>query len=309
MRAFRWLSIRPKSRPSWLRPRDSTNILLAGRRQRPDLEGIQRLEEDSASNGSLRCEVARGGSFGRTSHLLDSERQGHRDYGQHRGGEERETESLDHRRGGGGQVCSDRGWVDRPHDGQQDGQAQGEADALRGADEPRSETFLPRLGPGERRDAERRKADARAQRPDQNPGEHPEIAPADGNARQEAEAYRDQGSRSDQDATDAETVDDPRRAPPSGEEENQRGREKRQAGVERRVAEDLLHVDRQDESGADHRSRQQERKDVRVQDAPPPEESEGQQRGLRTRFDDEEGGKDDKRDHEGHQRRDRKEAV
>src|SRR5207253_4614221 len=93
MRASRSLSIRPKSRPSWLLPRDSTNILLAGRRQRPHLEGIQRLEEDSASNGSLRCEVARGGSFGRTSHLLDSERQGHRDYGQHRGGEERETES------------------------------------------------------------------------------------------------------------------------------------------------------------------------------------------------------------------------
>src|SRR5947207_11832350 len=232
MPAFRSPSIRPESRPSWLRARDSTNILLAGRRQRPHLEEIQWLEEDSASNGSLRCEVARGASFGRTSHLLDSERQGHRDYGQHRGREECETESHDDRRGGGGQVRSDRGRVDRPDDGQQDGQAQGEANALRGADEPRSETFHPRLGPGERRDAERRKADARAQRPEQNAGEHPEIAPADGNARQEAEANRDQGGRSDQDAADAETVDDPRRAPPSSEEENQRRREKGQAGVE-----------------------------------------------------------------------------
>src|SRR5207237_735912 len=85
MQASRSLSIRPKSRPSWLRPCDSTNILLAGRRQRPHLEGIQRLGEDSTSSGSLRCEVAHGGSFGRRAHdLLDSERQGHRDYGQQR---------------------------------------------------------------------------------------------------------------------------------------------------------------------------------------------------------------------------------
>src|SRR2546430_15171404 len=102
MQASRSLSIRPKSRPSWLRPCDSTNILLAGRRQRPHLEGIQRLEGDSTSNGSLRGEVAHGGPFGPTSPPLDLGRPGHPHYRPPRRREERENESPDHPPAGGG---------------------------------------------------------------------------------------------------------------------------------------------------------------------------------------------------------------
>ena len=86
------------------------------------------------------------------------------------------------------------------------------------------------------------------------------------------------------------------------EHDHDRGGQEAHAGLERRVAEDVLHVEGDEEEHREHRERDDEGDDVRAQERPRAEEGEVDHRHARAPLDDHEG--DEGHDRQGEQRQD-----
>src|SRR2546426_2048616 len=69
--------------------------------------------------------------------------------------------------------------IERAGNGQHQGQAKREAEALGGLDQPRGEALFPGFRPGEARDGECWESDARPERPENRPRQDAEIARGD----------------------------------------------------------------------------------------------------------------------------------
>ena len=105
----------------------------------------------------------------------------------------------------------------------------------------------------------------------------------------QSEAERRSNSMPDrQDRLEAEPGDE-LAAEPRRDDDRQRQRQVGEAGVDRAVAEHLLHVEGDEEEHREQRGAEQEPDDVRAGQGPQPEDPEGNQRRLRAQLDGDEG--------------------
>src|SRR5438093_6618774 len=178
--------------------------------------------------------------------------------------------------------------IERAGDGQHQGQAKREAEALGGLDEPRGEALLPGLRAGEACDREGRESDARTERPQNRPRQDAEIPRGDRQRRQHGQPQGHERGRNDEDPFQAEPVHEPRGPPSADEEEDRRGGKERQTRVQGGVAEDPLQVAGQHDERSRGRAHD-EREDIRGQGRPATQEGQRHERRLRPIFDGQEG--------------------
>src|SRR2546428_2676317 len=198
--------------------------------------------------------------------------------------------------------------IERAGNGQHQGQAKREAQALGGLDQPRSKALFPGLRPREARDGECWESDARPERPENRPRQDAEIARGDRQRRQHRQPQGHERRGNDEHPLEADPVHEPR-GPPSADEEEDRGRGKEcQTRVQGGVAKDALQIDGQHDQGS-RGGAHDERQNVRGQGRPAAQEGQRHERSLRPVFDGQEGRQGEGREAQGQRRLHREEAV
>src|SRR3989475_8102432 len=192
--------------------------------------------------------------------------------------------------------------------GQHQGQAKREAEALGGLDQPRGEALFPGLCSGEARDGEGGESNARTERPQNRPRQDAEIARGDRQRRQHRQPQGHERRGNDQHSFEANPVHEPR-GPPSADEEEDRGRGKEcQTRVQGGVAKDALQIDGQHDQGS-RGGAHDERQNVAGQGRPAAQEGQRHEWRLRPVFDGQEGRQGEGGEAQGQCRLHREEAV